>query len=73
MRNVPSKKKNFNPVVPGFTLPINEQKVLKSPGYIAKISSPVTPYVPSTGNGDQPIFPFFFQSCPYLPLFSSDI
>lgn len=26
MRNVPSNKKNFNPVVPGFTLPINWTK-----------------------------------------------
>lgn len=47
---------------------LTEQKVLKSPGYIAKISL-VTLYVPSVGNGDQPIFPFFFQSCPYLPFF----
>lgn len=48
---------------------LTEQKVLKSPGYTAKISSLVTLYVPFAGNGQQPIFPFFFQSCPYLPFF----
>lgn len=52
---------------------LTDQKVLKSPGYTAKILSLVAVFFPSAGKEHPWIFPFFpfilVLTCPLLPLF----